>query len=187
MLRKSIPGLQLEKGTAQSSAAPPSPIPLPSDGATRWRRRHLQPQMLRPQTSATSTLTSEHPQAPPTTTSSGAYRRGYLRPPASNMATKSKGCCDCCTAGHWHLLLPRPLPRFILQPPELLPGGPKKIHRPCFLSCLSIPSQRGKTHIPKQTHTHTNEQKKKEGAGQLPVLLSISSPGQRCCLLHSAA
>lgn len=86
------------------------------------------------------------------------------------MATESKGCCDCCTAGRWHLLPPRPLSRFILRPPpSCSPEAQRKSTVAAFSAASLFLSQRGRnTHIPKQTHTQTR--KKRSGPTSRPFV-----------------
>lgn len=57
----------------------------------------------------------------------------------SSMATESKGLHACSSAGCWHLLPPiRPL-CFILKALSPTQEPERKIHCPCFFSCLLLP------------------------------------------------
>lgn len=165
MQRKSIPGLQSEEGTVQSRAASSSLIAQASDAATGRRKRRL-PTTLK---AAATDLSDLHP--PP---SPHSITRPLPLPPAA--ACKGEDTCDhqpvtwqpsqkaaAIVARQGAGIYFHPV-HFLVSssgPPELLPGGPKKIHRRCFFSCLSIPESEGEKHTHSQTDTHTDAQKKK--------------------------
>lgn len=143
----------------------------------RWRRRRrrrglLQPQSYghRPQRPSSSSLPLPASQGP-------SHRHHQRRPEGEDtcdrqpvtwqLSQKAAGIVARQGAGiYFH---PVRFPVSSWRPPELLPGGPKKIHRPCFLSCLSIPELGGGgTHTQFHTHAHIDTHTPKKEQANFP-------------------